>query len=44
MPATRHIFTYALIAATLLGIAVGWLSNSYLSQQQATACPLPLAC
>jgi Na+/H+-dicarboxylate symporter len=36
MPATRHIFTYALIAATLLGIAVGWLSNSYLSQQQAT--------
>jgi Na+/H+-dicarboxylate symporter len=35
MPATQRRFTYALVAATLLGIAGGWMCNHYLTPAQA---------
>ena len=35
MPASRRVFTYLLIAATLLGIGVGWVCNLYLMPAQA---------
>jgi Na+/H+-dicarboxylate symporter len=35
MRAPRRTFTYALVAATLLGIAVGWACNRALTPQQA---------
>ncbi|HEX5354295.1 MAG TPA: dicarboxylate/amino acid:cation symporter [Rhodanobacteraceae bacterium] len=36
MRASRRTFTYALVAATLLGIAAGWACNRALAPQQAT--------
>jgi Na+/H+-dicarboxylate symporter len=37
MRATRRTFTYALVAATLLGVAAGWACNRALAPQQAAA-------
>jgi len=36
MRASRRTFTYALVAATLLGIAIGWACNRALAPSQAT--------
>ena len=35
MPARQRLLTFLLVAATLLGIAVGWVCNRYLTPQQA---------
>jgi Na+/H+-dicarboxylate symporter len=35
MPASRRLFTILLIAATLLGIGVGWMCSRYLPPEQA---------
>src|SRR5471032_2275523 len=35
MPATRRLFTVLLVAATLLGIGVGWMCSRYLPPDQA---------